>query len=350
MLCRQVVRYLVCAGTLASAGASAQPEVSRPLFNDATALEFTLEAPLRELIRNSDEREELVGLLRYRAATGEAIELDVEVRVRGKSRLELCGFPPLRVDFDRDAVAGTVFAGQNHLKLVTLCDRTDSYRTNLAQEYQIYQAFSALTDYSFRVRWATVEYVFTDDRRRRTFTEPAFFIEEDWEVAERHGLQALDLAEVPPQDLDVGHGALLALFQYMIGNTDWSAITAAPEENCCHNGKPIGSEQGSVFVLPYDFDHAGLVDAAYALPRSHLPIMSVRQRLYRGYCTTNAGLAQAVRQFNDERASIERVFASQPELVDRRTRERTLDYLADFYTVINDAQALSENIIEACRE
>ena len=312
---------------------------------------LTIEAPFRELRRYAERRDELAAVLRHRTPSGEERVFDIEVRVRGKSRVELCDFPPLRIDFDRDALAGTVFAGQNHLKLVTLCRDRDSYREYLAQEYQIYSAYNALTDYSFRVRLATVEYVVTDSRRGERFTEPAFFIEEDWEVAERHALQVLDVPEVPVAELEPHQGALLALIQYMIGNTDWSATTAAPdEEDCCHNGKPLRAADGGVIVLPYDFDHAGLINADYALPRSHLPIRSVRQRLYRGYCTTNAGLDWAVQRFNDERAQIERIFDSMPELVEQRTRERTLDYVADFYEIINDPEALREEVLEACRE
>ncbi|HMB72046.1 MAG TPA: hypothetical protein VKQ06_00630 [Gammaproteobacteria bacterium] len=334
-----------------SGAAHGQVGSALPLFEaDAAPLAFTIEAPFRELRRNADEREELDGILRYRAASGDEHVFDVEIRVRGKSRLDLCSFPPLRVDFDRDAVEGTVFSGQDHLKLVTLCRERNSYREYLAQEYQVYKAYNAVTDFSFRVRWAEVEYVVTDGRRAETFTEPAFFIEEDWEVAQRHGLNVLDVPEVPLAALEGRHGALLALFQYLIANTDWSAINAAPEENCCHNGKPIGVEGGPVFVLPYDFDQAGLIATDYASPRSHLPIRSVRQRLYRGYCTTNGEVDWAVQRFNDERAALEREFDAMPEFVDARTRERTLKYVADFYEVINAPEALREEIIDECRE
>lgn len=333
---------------LAACGsAHGQDGDTRPLFEDATPLELTIEAPFRELERHLDDRE-VDGIVRYRSPTGEAIALDAKIRVRGKSRLKLCDFPPLRVDFDGDALDGTVFAGQNHLKLVTLCKRRDSYRVYLAQEYRIYRAYNALTDYSFRVRWASVEYVDTGGRPK-PFTEPAFFIEEDWEVAERNGLEALDVPAVSLNDLDTRHAALLALFQYMIANTDWSPITAEPDEDdCCHNGKPIGGPGGDVIVLPYDFDFSGLIQTDYAEPRSHLPISSVRQRLYRGYCVTNAELPWAVQRFNEERDAIERVFDA--DAVDERTRKRTIKYLDDFYEIINDPEEFRDEVIDDCRD
>jgi hypothetical protein len=340
-----LVCLLVMTGT-----AHGQRGSARRLFEDAAALDLTIEAPLRWIKRYADDREQQDGILRYRSASGDEQAFDVDIRVRGKSRLDICEFPPLRIDFVRDALDGTIFAGQNHLKLVTLCSERNSHREYLAREYQVYKAYNALTDYSFRVRWANVEYVVTDSRRGETFIEPAFFIEEDWEVAERHSLVALDLPEVPLDRLEARHGALLALFQFMIGNTDWSAIAAAPEEDCCHNGKPIGTESGAVIVLPYDFDQTGLVGTDYARPRSHLPISSVRQRLYRGYCATNEAIGWAVQQFNDKRAAIEQAFGSRPEFVDERTLRRTLEYLAHFYEVINDPDALREEIVEQCRD
>ncbi|MFL2545978.1 MAG: hypothetical protein ACJ0SL_01225 [Candidatus Rariloculaceae bacterium] len=96
-------------------------------------------------------------MLRYRDEQGEEVVLDVDIRIRGNSRLDICSFPPLRLDFPRTRLEGTVFAGQNRLKLVTLCRDRDAFRYYLAQEYQIYIAFSALTDHSFRVRRATIE-------------------------------------------------------------------------------------------------------------------------------------------------------------------------------------------------
>jgi hypothetical protein len=327
--------------------AHGQGGLTRPLFEDATALELTIEAPFRELERNVDDREELHAIVRYRPPAGPEIVLDAEIRVRGKSRLAICDFPPLRIDFDSDALESTVFAGQDHLKLVTLCKRRDSYRVYLAQEYRIYEAYNALTDYSFRVRWASVEYVDTGGRPK-PFTEPAFFIEEDRQVAERNGLEALDVSEVPLSELDARQTALLALFQYMIANTDWSATTAAPDEDdCCHNGKPIGRPGGDVIVLPYDFDFSGLIQTDYAKPRSYLPIRSVRERLYRGYCAMNDELPWAVERFNEKRGAIERIFDAEP--VDEHTRRRTIKYLDDFYATINDPEELGKEVVGDCR-
>lgn len=325
----------------------AQAADTSPLFADDRPLALTIEGPFRRLDRDGNRRPERPGVVRFVDASGSDVVLDVELRVRGNSRLAICSFPPLRLDFERGQVEGTVFEGQNRLKLVTLCQRTDRYRDYLKLEYQIYRMFSALTDYSFRVRWATVEYLESDPKRKSSFTEPAFFIEEDWEVAARHGLEVVETDRLEVTDLEPRQTALLGLFQYVIGNTDWSVLEGPGEDACCHNGKVIGSTGGGAFIIPYDFDQAGLIDAAYALPSEKLPIRSVTQRLYRGFCAMNAELQWALGRFNEERGTMEEMLRS--DAVGERARNRSLEFLAESYEILNDPEAFKDDIVDVCR-
>jgi hypothetical protein len=293
---------------LVGVGASnAQDPVDRPLFTDDSTLELTIEGPIRQLRRDGAERPERDGLVRYLDAEGQEVVLDVAIRVRGRP-----------------------------------------YRDYIAQEYQIYRAYNALTDRSFRVRWANIEYVDTE-RRRRSFSEPAFLIEEDWEVAERLGMETLEVESLTASELDPRATALVSLFQFMIGNTDWSGTSARPGDDCCHNGKVLGAPNSSVgrVLLPYDFDYAGLISTEYAQPNEGLSISSVRERLYRGYCATNAELAWAVTRMNEQRDRVQEAFDADPATTG--FRRRALRYLNESYEIINDAELRASQIIEACR-
>ena len=86
---------------------------------------------------------------------------------------------------------------------------------------------------------------------------------------------------------------LTFVFQYLIGNTDWSLVTADTEEHCCHN-IDLFELGGHTLLVPYDFDLAGLVDASYAKPDPEIKIRSVRTRRYRGYCLPAPVLAEAL--------------------------------------------------------
>jgi hypothetical protein len=155
--------------------------------------------------------------------------------VRGHSRRELCDLPPLKLDFRRDEVPGTVFEGQNKLKLVTHCLERRSNRRYLEQEYATYRALNALTDHSFRVRMLEVRYVDTEGRRR-PMGRRAFLIEDDSRVAARLGYRESELDKAPTGSLEPGAITVYGLFQFMIGNTDWSLIRGRGNGPCCHNG------------------------------------------------------------------------------------------------------------------
>ena len=332
----------------AQPGRAQEPAVVRPLFAADSTLELTIEGPFRQLVRDRHDKPELDGIVRYTDAEGEEIVLDVGLSPRGNSRLDICGFPPFWLNFRRGQLPGTVFAGQNRIKLVTLCRESDAYRDYLAQEYQVYRAYNALTEHSFRVRWLTIEYVETEGRPSST-TEGAFLIEEDWEVGERAGMEAVKVDSLRIAQLDSAGAALVYLFQYMIGSTDWSPIAGPPGETCCHNTKLIGPENSDAgrLALPYDFDQVGLINANYARPAASVPIRSVRQRYYRGYCVLNDELEAAIQLLNERRSDVEAAFASLE--VKERTRSRALSYLDESYERINDPRRFEREIVGRCR-
>ena len=197
------------------------------------------------------------------------------------------------------------------------------------------------------MRWATVEYIDTDATRPRPRIQPAFLIEEDWEVAERFGMDVIETERLEIDALDAQHTALYGLFQFLIGNTDWSVLEGAPGDLCCHNGKAIGKSGETLIVLPYDFDNSGLVSAGYAVPSDDLPIRFVRQRLYRGFCTMNGELPAAIAHISQRR---ERLMALlDDESLSKRSRERALKYLGEYFEVIDDQEKRQELLYEDCR-
>jgi len=87
--------------------------------------------------------------------------------------------------------------------------------------------------------------------------------------------------------------ALVYIFQFLMGNTDWS-IPAGHNIKMIKSKKPLDQLP---YVIPYDFDNAGIVNANYAAPDETLPIKSVRERLYRGFCLDDEVIECAVNQF-----------------------------------------------------
>ena len=116
---------------LAASMLAVQTAFATPLFEDDSVLEVELRGPLGTLYENKydEAREQLPFKI-----IADGVEHEIKVRVRGKSRLEFCHFPPLRLNFKKGAVAGTVFEGQDKLKLVTHCDLSRYAETDVVEE------------------------------------------------------------------------------------------------------------------------------------------------------------------------------------------------------------------------
>ena len=315
------------------------------LFDSNEPLEITIEFPLRDLMRNASDRPVVDGLVSYTDAKGDVISLPVQMSTRGRSRLSVCRFSPLALSVKKKAASGTLFEGQKSLKIVTHCRGHMLYRNYLVQEYGIYEAFNVLTDVAFRTRLLNVTYRDSEDPDFEV-AEQAFFIESIREVAARNGLERKRVRQTEIEQLDSAYAALTAMFQFMIGNTDWSVRKAPEGSNCCHNGRILGpaGEDAGWKVVPYDFDQAGLVDAEYAEPAEQFLLRSVRQRLWRGRCVHNDELDAVIALFNERRQAIESALV----VPGTRQEKSAMKYIDGFYEVINDPKKRSRSIEKRC--
>lgn len=331
-------RWLCLAIGLAAAG----PVDGAPLFEEEAVLEIGLTGPFSELFSNRAERVEYPFTLE---TGGAGFELDV--RVRGKSRIRVCDFPPLRLNFERGHTAGTAFAGQHRLKLVTHCINDDRGEIDLLEEYVAYRLFRVLSDFSYRVRLLRLRYADStgklDHGARERF---GFVIESTRELAARTGTEPLDVAALGLSRVHSDQAARVFVFQYLIGNTDWSFVTSDGEQHCCHNGKLLSGGDG-IYYVPFDFDLAGLVNAPYAKPDPSLRLRNVRKRRYRGYCMDDAALQSALRQVVAERANLLGVAASTPGL-DAADRTRITEYLESFFERAADEQKMLKSFARQC--
>lgn len=317
------------------------------LFDDVSTLDLELDAPLGVLMRDRyGESEYRRAELRYLGPAGQSIELPVEVRTRGKTRRdeEVCTMPPLRVRFDEAAAAGTLFAGQPALKLVTYCRDRDSFDQLVLLEYLAYRIYNVLTPHSHRVRLARISY--RDEGKRRA-SRYGFFLEDWREVAARNGLTAEPVdGGVNVEKLNHNATNRVAVFQYLIGNEDYSLLWPEPDETCCHNVKPLLDGDGLVVPLPYDFDYSGLVNAPYAMAKN--PRKTVRQRAYRGLCETQESLESALELVRERRGDIEALFRAQAELSPAKLKS-SIGYLDRFYELINDPVRVEKRLRRRCK-
>lgn len=322
---------------------TAEYATATPLFASSTVLDVSLTGPLRELIRKKHDREE-----RPFTLIVNGIEHKVQVRVRGNSRLRVCEFPPLRLNLSDDTPEHSEFAGQDKLKLVTHCKDNGRSEQDTLEEYATYRIFNQLQESGYRVRLLRITYVDTGKKGQDEFAERyAFALESDDELSARIGAQPAGLKGIPVSKYDEQQAAVVYVFQYLVGNTDWSLVKADYDETCCHNIDLF--EKGDKLILvPYDFDLAGLVNARYAYPDPKLPIKKVTHRFYRGKCMDREPLQAGLGFIKDRRDGILGVLGSVPGLSKNQV-ESGNRYLHGFFSKAADEEKLLKVFERRCK-
>ncbi len=270
------------------------------------------------------------GVMTYVSPPGDSVSLDVQLHTRGHFRLKTCQFPPLKIDFHPDATAHTLFAHHKSVKIVVQCRSGHSNANYLLEEYLLYRTYNLLTDLSFRVRLAAVTYI-NPQKPDRPETRYGFFLEDDDHMAHRNHGHVDTLPYMSQEEMNFAQMGLLGVFEYLIGNTDWSV-------QAMHNIVHVRDSAGKIFPVPYDFDWSGVISAPYAFPDPSLGIRTVRERVFRTECRTPAELAPIFAQFNSKKDVIYALYREQPGLEAKRVKQ-TLDYYDDFYRMINDTAA-----------
>jgi len=321
------------------------------LFAEEDRLHTVLTAPLSQAYKQKslEQRLYMDGKWSYKLDDGTTKRLELKIRTRGNFRRHNCTLPPLRLNFRKKALADTIYDGQNKLKMVSPCQAGDRYQQLIMVEYLSYRLFELLSDYHFKVRLVDVGYADTD-QGLKPWSSTNFLIEDVKDMAGRYDLKEQKIEQPDRQNFDLGQSAIVELFQYMIGNTDYSTLLGANGDNCCHNARLLAEGESGKNLLPvaYDFDSTGLVNAPYALPPANLPIKRVRVRYFTGWCKQEHHYQAAIERFVERKDAALALF-SESDLLDERTRKSTVGYLEDFYKVIENPKKVQKKILDRCR-
>ena len=318
------------------------------LFRFHEPIRMTLRTDIRWLRDERNDSIEVEGTLTFVDLDGSEVTRPVDTRTRGNFRRNKknCNFPPLRLDFPTRQMEGTVFDGQDKLKLVTPCqDGRDRYQNYVFDEYLAYRTLNLLTERSFRVRLVEITYEDVNggyDAR----TKYGFLIEDEDVMAERNHARLQEIEQFHPARADAEYAVLIAMFNYMIANTDWSPVFF-------HNVKLIRDQDARYLTVPYDFDFSGAVNARYATVDPSLSIRRVTQRLYRGFCREELDHRTAVSTFEEKREEIRALYtdfgAMDLEQYTAEDAEKALDFLEDFWKVVDEPDEFEDEILDDCR-
>ena len=312
-----------------------------PLFASHSILEFTLSTDFDELKKDrGQESEDRPAEITF--ANGDA-PVELQVKTRGRFRLErtTCpDMPPIRLNFPKKAVRGTLFDGQDKVKLVTHCRNGEQFEQNTLKEYLVYRTYGMLTELSLGVRLARITYVDTSGKNDPV-SKFAFIIEHEDGLADRTGGTLHEPNMVDPNDYLASSLLRLSLFQHLIGNTDYSAFRR-------HNVLVLSTPDGDYHPIPYDFDWSGFVNARYAKPDPSLGIRNVRQRVFRGMCLDSfdydAGVGE-LQVIRDDLISL----IEEASFLTSDVREKSVEYVREYYQILDSPEQVDRRIVRACR-
>lgn len=331
-------------GAFAPILVQAQPSPGNPpgFFDRVEPVRFTLTADIRQLRADTaDEAPTREATVSFRDSTGRTITMPVKVRTHGRWRLLHCEFPPLSITFPPDHVAGTPFEGLARARLTSYCKDHPAYEQFILQELQLYRIYQLLTPYGHVSRALQVTYVDAATGRTKT-TRYAFFIDERDAVATRNSSALLKAKGATGSDLEPYHRALMGVFEYMIGNTDFLVSDL-------HNAFLLGTAQGETIPVPYDFDYSGVVNTPYATPNPVLSIRNVRQRLFRGFCADPAEFTKVFTLLNEKKKAIYGLYDDQiGKLLRLDVATDTRKYFDEFYRIINNRELAQMEILGRC--
>ncbi len=317
-------------------------EPQNPLFQSEEPIYLTLTMDTRSVFQDREAEESYPAEISYTDPEGNIITLPLKINLRGNFRKDSnnCDFPPLRLNFSNATVLNTIFEGQDKIKLVTHCrSRQNRYEQNVLKEFLAYKLYNLFTEESYFVRLVKLTYADVTGKLD-TLNRIGFLIEPTSQMVKRNGCEKFVINKIQQNQTSKHKTTVLAIFQYMIGNTDWSVwnqhnIELLKEDT---SAKPI--------VVPYDFDWSGLVNAPYAIPVGDLP--SVRVRYYRNFCITDAELQLALDEFRQRKDEIYQTCRNVPLLSAKELR-KTLKYFDDFFKIIENPKKTASEFHDNCR-
>jgi hypothetical protein len=315
------------------------PHSGQSLFSQLSrqeVLQINLVANLDSLVnvRNSDEYS--AGSFSYKEADGRLKSYTIKVKPRGKFRRKICDFPPLKLKFSKEELEAAGFEPLNEMKLVSHClDDEQKSKDLLLREYLVYKLYNELTPNSYRVQLAQITYTDSNDPSNK-ITRWGFLMEDKEELESRMNGKVIEKMGQPAELFNTTQERIASMFQYMVGNTDWSYTML-------RNVSLVETETGKLIPVPYDFDFSNIVGAPYARPNVDVKQTGRMERVFMGHSQSAKELYSTLAYFKTKKQDLLNVVYNFREL-DEDWRIGVANYLESFFTEIQSLDAAEKSI------
>jgi len=313
------------------------------LFGNEDVLKVTLKYNITSFIREKHKGEYLDAELTINYNDIAPVVKNIRLKARGNFRRGQCVFPPIYLNFKTDPIRINEIEGIRKTKIVTHCSHSKNNELYLLREYLVYKLYNVLSDYSFRVKLLDISYIDTG-KKQRNYQEFGFIIEPIEMVAKRNESVIVDPRFARRENIVERDADRVALFEYMIGNTDWRFKAG-------HNMKYIKSLNeltNKVIPIPYDFDFSGFVDTYYSFPQEWTSLNDVREREYLGYCRNSYDYMNIINLFLDKRDIMLETIQSFKYLSEKE-KKSLVKYIDDFYVKLSRPERFISVLEGQCR-
>jgi hypothetical protein len=250
---------------------------------------------------------------------------DILVEARGKYRRRVCTFPPIMLNFKKSHLKEAGFKAFDKMKLVTHCSDPKYGLQSVYTEFMAYQIYNQITDQSFRTKLVQVIYV-DHSEHYETFESWGILLEPNDEMANRLEGKLFDKYNLPEDSLVADNYVCMSLFQFMIGNHDWS-IEMYKNIKCLYL-----PAIGKYAIIPYDFDFTGMVNPEYLVLDTGINLQHPKDRIYLGKYF-NGKIPEVVNRFLDKKKPIAE-YCKEFEFLKNSEKAKLIRYFNSFFKSI----------------
>jgi hypothetical protein len=292
-------------------------------------VKMTLTADFDSILLNRNTNDYNPAVLTYEDEHGIDQTYNIKVRPRGKFRRRICDFPPLKLNFSKDDLEAAGLASFDKFKLVTHClDDAPLSKRLVLREYLAYKMLNELTPNSYRVQLVKITYRDQKNERNKT-TRWGFLIEDDDELAARMECEECkNCMGRTAEHFSKPHERIASLFEYMIGNSDWSL-------RMNRNITLLSRPDGTLVPVPYDFDFSRFVSAPYMRPNSDYQQTGAMERIFMGQAASARELYATIAYFKTKKSMLTDLVMDF-KLLNEEERMELVQYLDTFYQDITD--------------
>lgn len=326
---RKIYCFILFAAAHFAICAQTAPVNRQQFFLDDRLIEVTLTTDIKKLRTEKKVPAWQSANIVMQFSDTALIKEEIRVQPRGEFRKASCDIASLMLNFKN--LASPLLSPLKKLKLVGGCHSTRTDEELLLKEFLIYKIYNFISNMSFRVRLLHITYKDIRDKIK-AYSQYAFLIEDVKDLSDRNNCEEVKKKTI---NLNRQQLTLVCIFQYMVGNTDWSLPNF-------HNIKMIAPKTDTLaapFLVPYDFDYAGLVDASYAVPDEQFGTTSVKERVYRGTSHNIKELQQVTDIFKEKKERI-MYYINNFALLSSRVKKDIIQYLEEFYKSIDNKSSL----------